>query len=460
VLTRRVTSYQLVERVLERISRLDGQLNAVVALRADAALHEARAIDARVAAGDRPGPLAGIPILVKDLEDVAGLRTTRGSALFADAPLATQDGLTPSRLRAAGAVVVGKTNLPEFATEGYSANLIFGATRNPWGLAWSPGGSSGGSGAALAAGLAPIATATDGGGSVRIPAALCGLAGIKPTNGLIARQPIPDWIDYSTDGPLATSAADLRLLLDVQSGPAPGDPSALPYPPPGRPSRPGRLYATPRFAPWGPLPSAVRSAFDSAVAAFADMVGLPVEPLDPEKIFATGNPDTDWFVVATAEHVSSLGRRVVERNLERFHPGARWFLEEGLQVTLDDYLAARRRRFGYVRELDELLGEDGVVLSPTVAAQGWLADGRLSAGDQAGPLPGEVYNTSVQNMTGHPALSLPAGRLPNHLPFGLQVTGPRFHDHLLLDLAESWGEARPWPRVADGYDPFDAGIAE
>jgi Asp-tRNA(Asn)/Glu-tRNA(Gln) amidotransferase A subunit family amidase len=460
VRTRRVSSRQLVERALERISRLDGPLNAVVALRADAALDEARALDARVAAGGDPGPLAGIPVLVKDLEDVAGMRTTRGSAVFADAAPATRDGLTPSRLRAAGAIVVGKTNLPEFATEGYSANLIFGVTRNPWGLEWSPGGSSGGSGAALAAGLAPIATATDGGGSVRIPAALCGLVGIKPTNGLIARQPIPDWIDYSTDGPLATATADLRLLLSVQSGPAPGDPTALPFPLPDLRTCPGRVYAAPRFAPWGPLPEAVQSAFDEAAAAFADLVGLPAEPLDPEKIFTAGNPDTDWFVVAAAEHVAALGRSTVEQNLERLHPGARWFMEEGLRVTLDDYLAARRRRFGYVQELDELLGEDGVVLSPTVAAQGWLAEGRLSADDQVGPLPGSVYNTSLQNTTGHPALSLPAGRLPNRLPFGLQVTGPRFRDHLLLDLAGSWEEARPWPRVADGYEPFDAGIGE
>jgi Asp-tRNA(Asn)/Glu-tRNA(Gln) amidotransferase A subunit family amidase len=459
VRTRRVSSCQLVERALERISHLDGPLNAVVALRADAALGEARAIDARVAAGDHPGPLAGIPVLVKDLEDVAGMRTTQGSVLFADAPLATQDGLTPSRLRAAGAVVVGKTNLPEFATEGYSANLIFGATRNPWGLGWSPGGSSGGSGAALAAGLAPIATATDGGGSVRIPAALCGLVGIKPTNGLIARQPIPAWIDYSTDGPLATSAADLRLLLAVQSGPAPGDPTALPFPLRGGPTRPGRLYATPRFVPWEALTDAVQSAFDAAVSAFSDIVKLPVETLDPEKIFAPGNPDIDWFTVTTAEHVDSLGRDEVERNLERLHPGARWFMEEGLRVTIADYIAAQRRRFGYVRDLDELLGEDGVVLSPTIASEGWLADGRLSAGDPVRELPAEVYNTSVQNMTGHPALSLPAGQLPNGLPFGLQVTGPRFGDHLLLDLADAWEQARPWPRVADGYEPFDAGFA-
>jgi Asp-tRNA(Asn)/Glu-tRNA(Gln) amidotransferase A subunit family amidase len=459
VRTRRVSALQLVERALERISRLDGQLNAVVALRADRALDEAVALDARVAAGGDPGPLAGIPVLVKDLEDVTGMRTTLGSALFADAPVAMQDGLTPSRLRAAGAIVVGKTNLPEFATEGYSANLVFGVTGNPWGLKWSPGGSSGGSGAALAAGLTPIATATDGGGSVRIPAALCGLVGIKPTNGLIARQPIPDWLDYSTDGLLATTVADLRLLLTAQSGPAPGDPTALPFSLPAGPARPGRLFATPRFAPWGPLPDAVQSAFDEAVAVFADLVDLPVEMLDPEKIFATGNPDTDWFVVATAEHVCSLGRGMVKRNLGRLHPGARWFLEEGLRVTLDDYLDARRRRFGYVRELDEMLGEDGVVLSPTIAAEGWLADGRMSASDQAGPLPGEVYNTSVQNTTGHPALSLPAGRLPNGLPFGLQVTGPRFGDHLLLDLANSWEEAMPWPLVAEGYEPFDAGIA-
>ena len=461
VRTRHVSSRQLVERVLERISGLDGHLNAVVALRADLALAEAQELDVQITAGGDPGPLAGIPVLVKDLEDVAGMRTTQGSALFADAPVAARDGLALSRLRAAGAVVVGKTNLPEFATEGYSANLIFGVTRNPWGLKWSPGGSSGGSGAALAAGLAPIATATDGGGSVRIPAALCGLVGIKPTNGLIARQPIPDWIDYSTDGPLATTVADLRLLLTVQSGPAPGDPTALPSPPPVGPTRPGRLYAAPRFAPWDcPLPDVIQSAFDEAVAAFGELVGLPIEWLDPETIFATGNPDTDWFVVTTAEHVCSLGRGVVERNLDRLHPGARWFLEQGLQVTLDDYLDARRRRFGYVRELDEMLGEEGVVLSPTIAAEGWLAEGRLSTSDQVGPLPAEVYNTSLQNMPGHPALSLPAGRLPNGLPFGLQVTGPRFRDQLLLALADSWEEAWPWPQVADGYEPFDAGIAE
>jgi hypothetical protein len=143
VRARRVSSYQLVGRSLERIARLDGTLNAVVALRAVLALGEGRALDERVAAGEDPGPLAGLPVLVKDLEDVAGLRTTRGSALFAGAPPATRDGLTPARLRAAGAIVVGKTNLPEFATEGYSANLVFGATATRGASRGRPAGRAG-----------------------------------------------------------------------------------------------------------------------------------------------------------------------------------------------------------------------------------------------------------------------------------------------------------------------------
>jgi Asp-tRNA(Asn)/Glu-tRNA(Gln) amidotransferase A subunit family amidase len=463
-----VSAEDLVDRALARIARVNPALNAVVALRADRALDEARSLDARVRRGGDPGRLAGVPVLVKDVHDVAGMPTTFGSALFAGSSPAAADGLVAARLRAAGAIIVGKTNTPEFATEGFTANLVFGATRNPWGPRWSPGGSSGGSAAALAAGLTPIATATDGGGSIRIPAAFCGLAGLKPSNGAIGRSPIPDWIDLSTDGPLAASVADLRLQLAVLAGPVPGDPTALPWPwpPPdaasAAPARsralPRRVLAAPRFTPWGPLPEAVAAAFDAALRAWERAHGCGVEPLEPGRLFRGGNPDSDWFVLATAEHVSRLGRGVVAANLERFHPAARWFLEEGLAVSVDDYLAARRRRFGYVRELDELLGEDGVILSPTVAAEGWLADGTLAGSDGGGALPAQVYNTAVQNLTGHPALSLPAGRLPNGLPFGLQVTGPRFRDDLLLDLAERWERASPWPAVAPSYEPFDAGL--
>jgi Asp-tRNA(Asn)/Glu-tRNA(Gln) amidotransferase A subunit family amidase len=455
---RRVSAVELVRLALERVERLDGELGAVVALRAEPALEEAAGVDRRAAAGAPLGPLAGAPLLVKDIEDVAGMRTTFGSLLFADAPPAARDGLVTERLRAAGAVVVGKTNLPEFAAQGYTANRLFGVTRNPWALQWSPGGSSGGSGAALAAGMAPLATATDGGGSIRIPAALCGLAGIKPTGGLIGRRPIPDWIDLSTDGPLATSVADLRLLLAIEAGPVAGDPTALPAPPElapaGRPGRPGRVLAAPRFTPLGPLPAEVAGLFDAALRALERDLGLAVEPIEPERIFQAGDPDADWLTLATTEHAHKLGRQTIEAAVDRLHANARAFLEHGLRTPIEEYLAARRRRFEYVRELDELLGPDGVIVTPTLASAGWLAEGRMPGSERLG-VPDEVYNTTPANLTGHPSISLPAGRFATGVGFGLQVTGPRFRDGLLLDLGEAWERARPWPPVADGYQPFD-----
>jgi Asp-tRNA(Asn)/Glu-tRNA(Gln) amidotransferase A subunit family amidase len=452
---RKVSARELVERSLERIERDNPTLNAVVRVVAEEARGVAGDLDDRIARGEDPGPLAGIPFLVKDIEDLRGSPTTFGSLLFADAPPATQDGLVPGRLRAAGAIPVGKTNAPEFATDGFTANLLFGVTRNPWATDWSPGGSSGGSGAAVAAGLAPIATATDGGGSIRIPAAFCGLVGIKPTNGLIGRHPIPSWIDMSTDGPFATTVEDLRLLLSIEMGPVAGDPNALPEP--GfvfeHAGTPTRVLAAPRFVPWGPLPAEIERRFRSALETLGDALHVPVEPIEPEKIFTSGNPDTDWFVLGPPEHVAHLGRSFVEENLDRLHPTTRTFFEQGLATGIEEYLAARRRRFAYVRELDELLGDDAVIATPTLASEGWLADGRMPGSDELG-LPAEVYNTAVQNITGHPAISLPAGRCDNGVPFGLQITGPRFLDAMLLDLAEAWERAAPWPLAAEGYEPF------
>ncbi|MDO8483635.1 MAG: amidase [Candidatus Limnocylindrales bacterium] len=445
----------MVQEALDRIARLDPALNSVVALRAAEALREAEMIDRRIAAGAPSGPLAGVPVLVKDLEDVAGMRTTYGSSLFIKSAPAATDGLIPARLRAAGAVIIGKTNLPEFATEGFTDNLVFGPTRNPWSLERSPGGSSGGSGAALAAGLVPIATATDGGGSIRIPAAFCGLVGLKPTNGLIGRYPPHDWIDYSTSGPLATTVADLRLLLQVEMGPTAGDPTARPdgwsiVPAP----RPAGLLAADRTSDLGPLPAPVRRSFVAAVDAFAEVMGLPVTWIEPDAFFTDGNPDLDWFTVATAEHVASLGRGWVTEHVRSMHPATRAFMEVGLAVPIDDYLAARRRRFGYVMRLDELLGRSNLLLTPTVASEGWYADGRLTSASEPGMLPPEVYSTAVQNVTGHPAISVPAGRSSTGVPFGLQITGPRYADDVLLDAAERWESAHPWPVVAPGYEPF------
>jgi Asp-tRNA(Asn)/Glu-tRNA(Gln) amidotransferase A subunit family amidase len=438
---------------LERIERLNPPINAVISVR-EQAVDEARALDERIAAGDGVGRLAGVPLLVKDMEDVEGVPSTYGSVVFRDAPAADADGLIPRRLKAAGAIVVGKTNQPEFAFAGYTDNLLYGATRNPWNLDASPGGSSGGSAAAMAAGMAPIATATDGGGSIRIPAAACGLAGLKPTNGVIGREPIPDWIDLSTFGPLAQTVADVRLLLDIESGPVPGDPTALPYPFPMPGGMPVRAIAAPRLVDYGPLPGPVLASFDAALDAFERDVGVPVERIEAERIFRAGNPSEDWLLICALEHVHRFGWDFCEANLDRFSPVFLGVVEFARKTPLEDYMVARRRRFSYVRELDLLLGDDAVLLTPTNCFSWIRADGSDPATGKSGDGP-DSFNTDPQNMTGHPAISVPAGVSAEGVPFGLEITAPRFRDDMALTVAEAWEGTNPWPLVAPGYEPFE-----
>jgi Asp-tRNA(Asn)/Glu-tRNA(Gln) amidotransferase A subunit family amidase len=448
---KRISAAELVGSSIDRIERVNPSLNAVVALRAEEALEEAANVDRRVSAGDTLGPLAGIPFLVKDTENTAGMQTTYGSLLFADTQPALRDDLGARRLKAAGAIVLGKTNTPEFAFEGYTDNRLFGPTRNPWGTDWSPGGSSGGSAAALAAGMSPVATASDGGGSIRIPAALCGLVGLKPTMGAIGRDPIPPWMDLSSDGPLGCSVEDVRLLLSVVSGPVAGDLMALPIRPFLADRLPTRALALRRFVGYGPLPEAVDLMFGQALRSLADL-GISVDIIDPPFSPGESNVDRDWRRLSSVEQLTWLGRERVQANLDRFHPGFRATMEDALTVSLDEYLAARRRRFQYVRVLDELLADDTVIISPTLCEEGWFADGvtprigRVSASDG--------FNVLVHNLTGVPAISLPAGLSANGIPFGLQITGPRRRDDLLLQIAEAWQAAKPWPLTAPGYEQF------
>jgi len=450
----RVTATRVVQESLDRIERLDPALNSVVDVCAESALADAELADR---AGSL-GPLVGVPLLVKDLEDSKGLPTRKGSKALEGVQVAAHDALVPSRLKSAGAIVVGKTTLPEFALEGYTANLATGITRNPWNLDLSPGGSSGGSASALSAGLTGIATATDGGGSVRIPAAFCGLVGLKPTNGVIGRWPTPDWIDLTTDGPFTTTVADLHLLMNVMVGPTPGDSGAYPvdawkqY----AGATPQKIYAAERTSDLGALPKELSAHFADAVAALSDVLSLPVEWIEPGSLFGSGDPDLDWFTVATAENLNSLGREWVERHFASLHPASQEFLGQGMQVSIDEYLNARRRRYGYVRIMDELLAGPNLLVTPTVADIGWLADGRLSGQSEPGSLPPEVYSTALQNVVGLPAVSLPCGVMSNGLPGSLQITGPRLSDSLLLEIAQQWETAHPWQRNAPGYEPFDS----
>lgn len=449
VRSRTVSAEELVRTALERIERRNPELNAVVLVREEA-LEEARALDVRLARdedlGDRP--LLGLPLLVKDNEDAAGLPTTFGSLLRADAAPAEADCEEVARLKAAGAIVVGKTNTPEFAFEGFTANRLFGATRNPWAPAFSPGGSSGGSGAALAAGLAPLATGTDGGGSVRIPASFCGLVGLKPTNGLIGQWPPPSWIELSTKGPLATSVADARLLLDVLRGPIAGAPTALPAWEPRPDARTGRILATPRLVAHDrPLPPPLLERFEAALRTLEEATGLPVEEIDPP---FPPELDDGWFVMAAVDELTWIGREAVLARSADLTPYFRAAMEIAAGISVDEYLGARRGRFAYCRALDELLGEDGVLVCPTMCVEGFPAEG-----PDPGPLTdGADYNTQPTNSTGHPSLTVPAGVAPNGVPVGLQITGPRFRDDLVLALGEAWERAAPWPVSAPGFEPF------
>ena len=450
--TGRVSAVELVTTALERVERLDPALNAVTAVFPERALAAAREVDA----GGADGPLAGLPLLVKDNTDAEGLVTNFGSRTMLERPPAQRSEISVERLVAAGAVVVGRTNVPEFAFQGWTANDVFGATGNPWAPEWSPGGSSGGSGAALAAGMAPLATGTDGGGSIRTPAAFCGLVGLKPTAGAIGRRPIPSWLEVSTQGPLATSVADARLLFAIMRGPVEGDPTAAPMWG-DRDDLPTRVIAVDRTWDFGPLPEDVATPFHAALEAIDRDLGLPVEVIEPAELWPTaiangGNPGMDWYVTVTVEELHFLGRAFVQEHLEDFSDAFRGEMEHALAFTVEDYLRARHRRFDYALDLDRLLGEDTVLVCPAHGHAGWLADGTLPGTSR--PCGSEGYNTGEFNLSGHPSLALPAGVATNGVPFGFLVNGPRWRDDLVLALGAAWERARPWPAVAPGYEPF------
>src|SRR5919198_1474300 len=436
---REVSARELVAESYRRIAERNEPLNAVIALRdEEQAFREAEAADP---AADDDRPLLGLPLLVKDNEDVTGMRTTFGSLLRADAEPATEDAEVVARLRAAGAIVVGKTNIPEFAFEGFTANRIFGVTRNPWSTDWSPGGSSGGSGAALMAGMAPLVTGTDGGGFV----------GLKPTNGLIGQWPPPSWIDLSTKGPMAVSVADARLLLDVLRGPIAGAPSAAPSWSPGPDAQPSRILATERLARYGePLPGDLPKLFETALEHLSAATGIDVEriepPFDPQL-------DDDWFGLCGAEELAWWGRDLIRERAEDLTSYARAAMHYAEEIDVTGYLAARRRRFDFARQGDLLLGEDALLVSPMLCVEGFFADGTLADADNPGT-DSIHYNTNVANTTGLPSISVPAGVSSIGVPFGLQLLGPRYGDDLLLNVAESWESAYRWPISAPSYDPF------
>lgn len=431
----------LVEEAVRRIDAGDGAINAVVRLDADAARE--------VAAGhDRSGPLAGLPFLVKDMARCAGSVTTYGSAMFVDADPDDSDDDAVARLRAAGAIVLGRTNTPAFGHAPFTANLVFGATRNPWNTDCSPGGSSGGSAAALAAGFVPIATTSDGGGSVRIPAALCGLVGLKPTTGSVGRNVLPRWIELSTQGVTASTVADVVLQAQVVAGASPGDWLSAPTTP-GQftPTRPASVRACRTFR--ADVDPVVEAAYEASLDSIA-ADGIPVERVDSP---CGAQAIIDWFFISACELAHSLAG---ERDRwESFDTSLQDILRFGIGVSMEDYLAATRRRHGLGARIDDTLGGDSVLALPTLNVQDWGPEG--PAATDAGSVTGDpsiAANTPDINLTGHPAASVPMGLGDRGVPMGLQLVAPRWYDGLALGVAEVLERSRPWPLTAPGFTPF------
>jgi amidase len=438
-----VSSRELVELFLERIERLDPDLNAYRLVMAERALAEAdQAYARRRSDGERP--LLGVPVAVKDNVDVAGEVTTHGTNAFGEP--ARDDAEIVRRLRAAGAVILGKTLLPELAVYPWTESATHGATRNPWDPQRTTGGSSGGSAAAVAAGLAAAGLASDGGGSIRIPAACCGLFGLKPQRGRVSLMPMPEhWHGLSVFGSVTRTVRDTALWLDVVSGRAEGDAETA------RPPKTSfvEAAATP--------PGKLRIAFSRAT-------GLP-----PVKV----KPEVQRAVHETAELLRSLGHTVEPRDpdygpvqpvfiprwLHGIHQDAealphpqrlerriRHLAAAGRLVGLDGAARARAREPGYAARLGEIFRDYDVLLTPTIPTPPWPLlrfEGRgvvratLGAADV-------VPFTGPWNVTGQPAASIPAGFTDGGLPLAVQLIGRPHDETTLLSLAAQMEAERPW----------------
>ncbi|MEZ5382799.1 MAG: amidase [Microthrixaceae bacterium] len=435
---------ELVAEALRRIEHRDGELGAVVALRGDEALAEAESVA-------RSRPLAGLPLLVKDLSNVAGMRTTMGSPWLEEAPVASSDDLVVSRLRAAGAIVVGKSNTPAFGHTGFTTNQVFGTTRNPWNTERSPGGSSGGSAAALSAGLVALATTSDGGGSVRLPASACGLVGYKPTTGAVGRDVRPSWPTFSTLGATATTVADVLTEARVIVGGTPGDPMSIPASATNLvPRSPTRVIATPTFR--SDVDDDVRAAFDAACASF-EAAGVEVE-------LRSGLLPTDatlaWFTIACADLANAL--EPYRDRWDTAEDSLAFMLALGSEVSLSDYLAAERTRWQLAAAVDAIVAEaarpDTILMSPVANVGSWGPEGPLPTRAGSTDDPAVATNTTDLNMTGHPAVSVPTGTDAHGVPIGMQLVSARYDDGLALGAAALLERVAPWQLHPEGYTPF------
>jgi len=444
---------EITDHYLDRIDRLGGQVGAFYTVTPDRARQEAAAAEkaaaqARRAEGPALPPLAGVPIPIKDLNLVAGVRATFGSVLFQD-NVADQDDYVVAALRAAGIVITGKTATPEFGLPCYTETRIGPPARTPWDLTRSAGGSSGGAAAAVAAGLAPAAQGSDGAGSIRIPASACGLFGIKPTRGRVSGGPLfPDLAGLSIDGPIARTVADAALLLDAMTGNHVGDMYTLPPLPAGETflvhagRDPGRLRigrSLQNVVPGADVHPDCVAAYDEASALLAGLghevedVDLPIGP-DAVPIF-----ETLFYAMATLTPIDPAQE-------DQLLPITRYLRGRGQQVTAAELLFAQAYLQAVTRGALEALSGYDAVLSPTLASP----PAPVGYFDEVDPAENFERQkrfapyTAVYNVSGQPAVSVPLHWTSGGLPIGVMLAGRMGEEATLISLSAQIEAARPW----------------
>jgi amidase len=443
---RELSPVELVESYLQRIEKLDGELNAFVTVVGDEAMSQARAAEQAATRGHDLAPFHGVPISIKDLSETKGIRTTFSCRAFRDY-VPQIDSAIVRRMREAGFIIVGKTNTSEFGTIPVTESILNGQARNPWNPQRTPGGSSGGAASSVASGMIGLAQGQDGGGSIRIPSSCCGLFGLKPTRGRVSLAPrLGDaWEGASTDGPIARTVKDAAALLDVLAGYEVGDPYWAP--PPDRPfvqevgAPPGRLrVAFTHVTPTGIAPdSLVINAVNDA-AQLVSSLGHEVEEVPP-----------DWVDDDVAGHFL----RVVQANAAYFsvaptdeiEPLNRALLEWAEQTPSTEYVMSVAALQSYSRRVVAFWNDYDVVLTPTLGVPpvvvGWLfeEDDPLAQLQRSAQI---VPYTAVVNITGQPAASVPLFWSDDGLPIGVQLIGRPADEATLLRLSAQLEEARPW----------------
>lgn len=456
---KKLSPVEVTETYLRRIEALNPTINAFCTVDAEGAMQAAKEAEKRLMAGDTP-PLLGVPVAIKDLTPTKGIRTTYGSRAFAD-HVPEVDSVIVTRLKEAGAIIVGKTNTPEFGHTGVTDNRLFGRTNNPWDLSRIAGGSSGGSAAAVAAGMVPLAEGSDGGGSIRIPASCCGIFGLKPTYGRVPNDTGVTAFSTATPflhhGPMTRTVEDSALMMAVMQGPSGRDPFSLPLPgirwplpDDAKPFSQWRIAYSPDLD-YYVIDPAVRRVMERAVAALVRH-GCVVEEV------RLGLEEGKKLVVETftklwAVHFAAHFEGLLEQE-EELSKGFVATIRYGQRFSAVDYKRLEQPRSLVYERMEKVFADYDLLITPTLAVPPFLHDQPPKEIDGK---PINPYNdwmlTSIFNLTGHPAASIPAGFTPEGLPVGMQIVGPRFGDEKVLQFARMFeqtvAERRPYPYDKD-----------